>query len=524
MRRVAARSRGKPQRQQKSISTSFPSPLGGWNDRDALAAMSPMDAVALENLFPGTSYVELRGGSLDHATGLPATGKTLAVYNGTDGSSEMFVAAGSGIYDATSPGAVGASVATIADDKMQYVNFGDGTNNYLMMFNDHASDKPQFYNGSSWMAVDAVSSPALTGLDSTAIASAFVSKNRLFFIETNSLSFWYLAAGAAGGALVEFPLDGVANKGGYLVAGATWTFDSGSGVDDAVVLVTSKGQVMVYSGTNPSAAADWGLIGVFDLGEPLGRRCFEKLGGDLVLLCQNGAFPLTEALRETGKNDDSALTDKIQNSFNTAARAYAGNFGWQVINYPARSAVIFNIPLAEGGTHEQYVMNSITKSWCRFKGWDSEAYAILNQELYFTTGAAVVKAWTGASDNGADIVGYGKQAFNYLKRLGVQKRINLYRPMLSVNGPLSFLTDIDVDYKDTSILGVASFTPASGALWDIDEWDSSSWAAGLEIVKNWTSPDEYTGVAISAKIKVSTNSLTVQWFANDLVYEIGGIL
>lgn len=524
MRRAAARSRGKPSRQKKSISTSYPAPLGGWNDRDALAAMSPLDAVVLENLFPGTSYVEMRGGSADHMTGFVSAPKTLAVYNKSDGTSEMYAAAGSNIYNASSPGAVGASVAAVNSDKLQWLNFGDGTNNYLMMFNENPSDKPWFYNGTTWLAVDGVTSPALTGLTTTLIATAFVSKNRLFFIEIDSLSFWYLSAGAAGGALTEFPLDGVADKGGYLVAGATWTFDSGAGPDDAVVFVTSKGQVIVYTGTNPSAAADWGLVGVFNLGEPLGRRCFEKLGGDLVLLCQNGAYPLTKALQNSEVNSEAALTDKIQNSFNNAARIYTGNFGWQAINYPARSAVIFNIPIAEDGTHEQYVMNSITKSWCKFRDWDAETFAVFNQELYFGSGTAVVKAWTGAADQGSNIEAYGKTAFNYLGKVGVQKQVKLYRPMLSVNGVISFLTDIDVDFKDTDIVGGATFTPASGALWDVGKWDEDSWGAGLEIVKNWTSPNEYTGFAISTKIKVSTNSLTIQWFANDIVYEIGDVL
>jgi hypothetical protein len=44
-------------------------------------------------------------------------------------------------------------------------------------------------------------------LTTTSIVNVFASKGRLYFIEKNSLSFWYLAAGVVGGALTEFPLD-----------------------------------------------------------------------------------------------------------------------------------------------------------------------------------------------------------------------------------------------------------------------------------------------------------------------------
>lgn len=508
-------------RSQTSTSISYPAPVGGWNARDALAAMPPTDAVDLENFFPKTSYVEVRGGKANHLTGISGT-KTLAVYNAINGTSKMFAINSVGVYDASSAGAVGASVATVTNAKFQQNNFGDGTNNYLMLFN--GVDKPLYYDGSTWISVDAASSPALTGLTTTKIVSAFASKGRMFFIEKDSLSFWYLAAGAAGGALTEFPLDGVAKHGGYLVAGSTWTFDGGDGIDDAVVLVTSEGEVIVYRGTNPSVAASWLLVGVFYLGRPLGRRCLQKYGGDLVLLTQNGAFPLSAALQSSSIDRRVALTNKIENAFNNASRLYESAFGWEVMSYPAQSAIIFNVPIVEGGEHEQYVMNTITKAWCKFKEWDAETFAIFDGELYFAEATKVVKAWTGHVDGSSDIVAYGKSAFSYFNRPGEQKQVVMYRPVIAVDGTLSFLTDIDVDFSDTPINGTATYTPSSGAQWDISLWDVGYWAAGLEILKNWTSPESGVGFCASGKVKIASSTLTVQWIAHDFVFKTGGIL
>lgn len=507
--------------QQVSAVKSVPAPLGGWNDRDSLAAMKPTDAVALENWFPGTSYVEGRGGYTSYATGATGGVKTLAIYNGVTGSNKMIAFTSSGTYDVTSAGAVGASALARTNGKHEYVNFGDGTTNWLIAVN--GVDKPAYYSGAAWTAVDGGTVPALTGLTTTSISNVFVHKGRLWFIEKTSLSAWYLAAGAAGGALTEFSLEGVAAKGGYLVAGANWTRDGGDGMDDLWVVVTSKGEVIVYQGTNPSSSTTWALVGVYYLGEPLGKRCLCRFGGDLVLLTVNGAFPLSQALPMASGDYRFSLTNKIENSFTSSARSYNSVFGWETTVYPSRQALIINVPQTEDGTHEQYVMNTITKAWCKFKGWNFETFAVLNNELYGCSGTTVWKAWNGTADNGGNITMYAKQAFNYFGSQGALKQFRMFRPVLAVNGTVSFLTDIDVDFQDTEISGTATYSVSTGAVWDTDRWDEGLWGFGLEIVKNWTSPDEYQGYCAAGKIKIDNKTYTIQWMACDYIYEMGGL-
>jgi hypothetical protein len=479
-------------------------------------------ALILDNWYPKTSYLEVRGGTANHITGMTGVPKTLAVYNRPNGTSSMFAVTNAGVFAASSAGAVGANLAARTNGKHQWLNYGDGTNNYLMMFN--GVDKPLYYDGTTWLAVDGATSPALTGLTTTKILSAFMSKGRLFFIEKDSLSFWYLAAGAAGGLLTEFPLDGLAQKGGYLVAGANWTFDGGDGLDDAVVLVTSEGELIVYRGTNPGSVTAWSLVGRYDLGRPLGNRCLQKFGGDLLLTTESGIYPLSKALQSTNINKEIALTNIIEESITDDSRSYGNNFGWEITLYPAQSALILNVPIAEDGTHEQYVMNTITKAWCKFKGWNAETFCEFNGELYFATSTKIVKAWTGTSDLGADIVAYGKTAFSYFRTPGTQKQFVMFRPVLAVNGSLSFLTGIDVDYKESAITDTASYSVSTGAVWDTAYWDVSYWAAGIEIIRRWTSPSQNVGYCAAAKIKVNTDSLTIQWVSNDIVWQTGNIM
>ena len=183
---MRAPKRNNRSRVQTSSVASIPAPIGGWNARDALADMKPKDAVALENWFPRTAYVEGRGGYTSHATGLTGNGKTLASHNALNGTSKFFAFTDSGIYDVSSAGAVGASGLARTNGKHQCVNFGDGTYNYLIGCN--GVDGPAYYDGSSWLEVTDITSPALTGVPTTDLIAPIVFKGRLIFIQKDRKS------------------------------------------------------------------------------------------------------------------------------------------------------------------------------------------------------------------------------------------------------------------------------------------------------------------------------------------------
>lgn len=451
-----------------------------------------------------------------------SAGTLAASFAGSDavsGATSVVSSATSEVYTCNGTAVIAGSVVVgsgITSGKWQTTMFGDGTSNWLIMVN--GADKPLYFDGSTWTAVDNASSPALTGLTTTNIISVNVFKGRLFFIAKQSLSFWYLNAGVAGGALTEFDLSAECKRGGYLMAMASWTIDGGNGSDDRAVFITSEGEVIVYQGNNPSNAAAWSKVGSYYLGTPLGRRCWVQYGGDLVILTQNGAYPLSAGLQSASIDYKAALSFLIENAFTSAARSYGSTFGWEALIYPARSAMIVNIPVTEGGEHKQYVMNTITRKWCEFDSWNAEDFAVFNGELYFVAGTAVYKAWTGTNDNGSNIVAYGKQAFSNLGT-AMPKKIVMYRPVLAADGSLSFLTDIDADFVEHDLMGTADYDVSGSGVWDTAIWDQSNWASGLQITKEWTSPDEWAGVWISAKIKITTRSLTVQWIASDYIFQ-----
>ncbi|MDY6498001.1 hypothetical protein, partial [Clostridioides difficile] len=174
------------------------------------------------------------------------------------------------------------------------------------------TDKLLNYDGTNWTKVDGASTYAITGVTTSTLNNIEVFKNRVWFTQAGTLNAWYLPTSAIAGAATAFPLQGIATLGGYLTGIGTWTIDAGYGVDDLLVFCTSKGQIIVYKGTDPASATTWALVGVWNVGTPVGPRCLYKYSGDLLYICQDGVLPLSSALQSSRVNPKVALTDKIQ--------------------------------------------------------------------------------------------------------------------------------------------------------------------------------------------------------------------
>jgi hypothetical protein len=498
---------------------SVPPPVGGWNARDALAEMKQTDAIRLDEWVPRPTYCEVRGGAVDWATGMAAAIKTLMAWNGPTGTNKLFGGTASGIYNVTNSGAVGAAeTATVTNGKFQWVNFATASGaEFLIAVN--GADKMLYYDGTTWESVDGASAHAVTGVTTSNIIHVNIFKTRLFFVEKSKLSFWYLPVASLGGAAVEFQMNTLFSRGGYVMAMGTWTIDSGTGSDDLAVFVTSEGEAAVFRGDNPGSASAWNLVGVYYIGRPLGRRCFTKYGGDMVLLLEEGAFPLSAALLTAAIDRSRAMTNKIEQAFTTAGRLYSSVFGWEATLFKAQSALLINVPLQEGGTHHQYVMNTISKSWFRIAGgWPAECFIVFNGELYFGTGTKTAKAWNGQSDFGANIVADAKQAFNYFGS-DDQKMLDMVRPTFNLTGPIGFLVGADVDFSDSQPTGVATYTVGATALWDVAVWDVDVWSADFVLQKDWKTPGAVPGFCFAFLLRVATKGVGIQWTSTDFVFQ-----
>jgi len=502
---------------------SLPAPVGGWNARDSFANMEATDAVTLTNMFPTVSNVVLRGGYSEHATGLDGEVQTLMTYS-YGGSTKLYAITSAGkLYDVTTAGAVGAAaVSGLTNGIWEYINVTNtaGTS-YLYAVN--GVDKPILWDGTTWLRVDAASAVAITGVTTTTLANICLFKNRVWFFQKNTLVAWYLPTNAVGGAAQKVDLSAVARFGGHLVDLDTWTLDAGYGVDDNLAFITSTGEVIVYSGTDPASANTWALIGVWKLGSPIGTRCMLKWGGDLLILTYDGLMPMAGSLQSSRLDPRVALSNKIQGAITAATTSYGGDHaavGWQIVYNAKRNAVWINVPVATG-QQQQYVMNTITKSWAQFTGWPATCWEIFDDDPYFGGTGIVYVAWDDTyADDGANITAVALQAFNYFGTRGVKKYFTRARPSIFSNGSPALFVGMNVDFDTSNTTAPLTFTPSVSGAWGTALWDSGLWGDNNTIQNTWIG---ITGIGYcgGTQLQSASQGLQIEWASTDVVYQAG---
>lgn len=507
-------------RGQVSQTLSISAPVAGWNARDPIAEMKGADAVILDNFYCTPYDVQVRSGAVSWVSDMP-TIRTLASYAPTSGVNKLFAAGGGNIYDATFTGTVGVPVVTSqTNDYWQTVNFGTPGGNFLVMVN--GSDKMQQFDGTTWKAIDGVSTPAITGVNTQNLITVTAFKARLWFVEKNSMKAWYLPVASIAGAASSIDFSSLFTMGGYLMQMGTWSLDAGYGMDDYAVFISSKGQVAVYKGTDPSSATTWALIGVYTVGAPIGRRCMMDMAGDLVMICQDGLAPLSKSLMSSRVNAIEMLTDRIQAVISDYVTKYGAIQNWETKLFPRENMLVMNIPISVSQSH-QVVMNTISGAWSRFIGWNAVTFTIHNEELYFGGAGGVYKAYYGKTDFGKIINFEALQSFNYFGSRTQLKQVKMVRPIISTDGNPQLLLGVNVDFDTTAPQGAPTFTPGVASLWDVGKWDEALWGGDMEIKRDWQSAYGL-GYCFAMHLKGGISNVSLSWAATDYVLETGGVI
>lgn len=500
---------------RNAASTSIPAPVGGLNDRDSVADMSPTDALVMDNWWAYPGYIAVRKGHASHVTGLPANCETLVEYFPTSGVPALFAVANGAIYNVTAAGAVGAPVVSgLLNSRFQDTMITTPGGSFLVMVN--GEDSLRYYNGTSWASITGATSPSITGVDTNKLIHVCLFKNRLFFTEKNSMRVWYLPVNSIGGAASSLDFGSIFRQGGAVMAAYSWTIDAGNGSDDHFVVISTNGEVAVYRGTDPSSASDWALVGVFALGKPLGRRCATKYGGDLAVNTQEGLFPLGKGLLSSSVDRRVALTDKIQNTVSQEANIYASSFGWQVALFPEANMLLLNVPNQQ--ETYQFAQNTITGAWSRFVGMPAKVWLRASTGLYFSNGTTVYRAWTGDLDNGNAILADCLPAFGYFGSKAQNKYFTMVRPYLQTSGAPGVLYGLNVDFAPQEVSGVLSYSPPTGMVWGSMVWGSMTWGGGLTPLAQWQTVGAVANSA-AIRLKVQNNGAEVRFNNVDYLYQ-----
>ena len=515
----------------KSMTRKFASPTAGWVANRNYAENLPGAARVLENWYPESGFVRLRGGLTRTAT-TDNDVESLFRYN-AGVVDKLFAADQANIYDATTPADPTVSLTPVVSGQSsgrystQLLTTAGGAFLYAL----NGVDNPQIFDGTSWTEVTGVSSPALTSasVSINLLSYVFSFKSRLFFIEGNSLSFHYLAVDSIGGALTEFNLSGVLQQGGSLLFGGSWSSDSGSGQDDRFFVVTTRGEVAVYEGSDPSSASTWSLVGLYDLGDPLGQDAHMRAGGDPVIATKEGLIPLSAVIQsDPGALSFSAVSRPIEPEWQREVLLRDGG-NWGITKWTDGGYAIVTMPVSvvtESTPAQCFVVNLETGAWAKYTGWNFSCSVVHGGILYGAVGDKIYSCETSGSDGG---IGYDGRISLHADDLGMGSEFKIptvLRGTFLAGSTFTPAFSVAADYDETFSTGPTSSVQSTGGTWDVSSWDGATWGAGspASVVELWSSVSA-PGIAHSPQVQVRSGISevpSIRLISMDLVFETGG--
>ena len=487
--------------QRSSYRATMPAPTGGWNTRDDIGNMPAADAQVLDNWIPDVASVKPRQGFAQFASGVGSGSvDTLATFVTNLGANKFIAVGGGSIYDITS-GTASSLASGLPQVPFDTVSF----NNRLILVNGAAQKE---YNGTT--VTDAIFSDAI----SSRFFAAHVFKNRVYYAATDELAFWYTELFASTGIITKFPLAGIAEKGGSVVAINSWTTDGGSGPDDFLTIITSKGEVLVYQGTDPGL--DFAIVGRFYVGPIVSNHAITQIYGKLFVVTERDYIYLPDQLIVKGGGKDTKLSGAAAD----AVKRFKNIVGWQAYYSANEGLLIVNVPVSNNES-VQHVLNVKTGAATRFTGLNAKSWTEFGGSLYFGGVDGTVNKYTGANDGGSAIPCIARSAPSLLRSQS-EKLIKAYQSRINSNGNLTLSTGLIFDFGRLETKQTQTISTETSTVLSVD-WP-------------WTWPDEIDpsrtewfrgsgrGVYVQHYMETNIKNIEVAWFGNEFIVEPGGIL
>lgn len=398
-----------PQAAQQFETTTIQAPTRGIVLDENEAFMQPGAAVVLDNWRPTMQGISLRGGCTRWCA-LPEPTPVISTFAYTSGDEiRIFAGNATKLYDVseTTPVLVQGGQG---DGNYATAQMNNLSGNYLIAVND-TGDPPLRYDGTSWeQLTDTYVPPSdkpsnITKPDGSPLNFVDVCKykNRLYFIEASSMNAWYLDIDSVGGVVSLIPLGGSAAKGGNLLFVATWSLSTGDGLDDKIVFGTDLGELLIFTGSNPSDSANWSQQGRYQAPKQMGKNGHLSLGGDLLMITEQGIVPLSACINKSYEELELAsVTKTIKKMWRDEVAAKA-NWAWTLENWETYGCVFVTLP----GSTPGYclVVNAATGAWARYVGWDATCFVRRQNDMFFgTQGGLIMQADRTGYDDGQPYV------------------------------------------------------------------------------------------------------------------------
>lgn len=370
---------------------------------------------------------------------------------------------------------------------------------------------------------------AISNVTTSQLSQGWVYRNREYFVQRDTQSAWYLGAGAITGDADQLSLAGVFKRGGALLFGATWSLDAGDGVDDKCVFVSTEGEVAIYEGSYPDGD-DWRIVGRYDMPRPLGKNAHEQTGGDLLILTEMGAVPLSAVqTKDPSALEAAAVSANIGPDWRAEFLARQG-LPWEIVKWPSHNMMLVTLPVADDGdTDRCFVVNSLTGAWAEYS-WQTRCAVLHDGWLYFgDNDGAIHQAEVGGDHSGANVYHEYVGHAEHLGAMGAYKSVLQCRASFLSGVPFEPKLSVSADYRVS--LGSAPDAADTGDAgeWDVGLWDVAKWDQGTtpgQTTTRWVSVG-LSGNVLMPQIQVtsgSTQTPDAELVQFDLMAETGGVV
>jgi hypothetical protein len=353
------------QRQGEQVIFIAP-PTGGLNTFDNPLALSPQFASEYVNFMPPTGSGIVARPAIEEVLKLNGVGLALMSYT----SSATIVPFSTGYFDIAEtypeisnlmvkmrlPDGTDALFETTPQSSPPTFKFidniiNDSNNNDYILFldalyiSDGGNARPYIYvKGRKlvrmrWFAPVAKPDSAedagkwFVGDQITGCENLTIYKNRMMASQRNTLNIFYIPAVSANpldpdhwdptdvgkAFIVEttgvFTLLGVVSKGGYVLKMFTVASGKQGELADLFCVLTTKGELVVYSGSDPSNSSTWSLLGHYYIAIPLNKNCVCNVEGDVIIATINGFVSVKAIL--AGGQSQGPLSEALEKRIST---------------------------------------------------------------------------------------------------------------------------------------------------------------------------------------------------------------
>ena len=525
---------------QRSQASQIPAAVHGVNAISGIARMGPEECIYCYNLLAEDFGMEVRDGYVEWANGwVGGPAKTVITFQGNvDADDMLWVANEEGIWNVTAKGTTAPVQELVWPSSggnagiCSYVNFtNDGNERFLLL----CDGQNGYYVWEQATGLWAQGTFSAGDVDVELLDFVMIWKKRVWFIERASANAWYLPTASFSGNATAFNFGDQFRFGGALVSLNNWTLDGGEGIDDYLVALSAAGDVVVYRGTDPSEAADFGVHGSWYVGEvPIGNRIASEFSGELYVISVYGLVAMSQLLNGADSADPNTyVTRKISPYVRQVMDETIKEFGWHIHVHPKQSILYLNSPPRFSKPQLAFTLYLGNMSWSIVRGlnkshtanWQGEVYwTDLNRnKLYVQAGNVDGVYLDPEVDGQPEAIDWDMlTSYQDLGEPARFKRCQYVRPMFIGQGLPAFQVEAYYDYEIDEQYGYPVIGPSNHSTWGTAVWDVDVWAGGLQTSDN---PRGTTGMGRYVAVNIRGRSSTaVTLAAFDIIYDYGGLL